>query len=180
MNRLDMGPFKKYKMTLGSATPGHIAVFVDAMGKLGDGYVCAGSFPNWDDLSPGVKFEVELQKKYHPDKFVKHIQYMGGFLEAMVQVEALRLAMLKVPFDKLTPQAVLEEGFYQIKNLNTGGISSTPLTYSPTQIEGVSKVRVDQVRNGKAVKVGTYPVRHIYSKVPPPAPAAPPAAPPAK
>jgi hypothetical protein len=162
MVRLGMGPHLDYKMVLGVATPGHIAVFAPAMGELGDGYVCAGSFPNWDDPAPGVKFEVELQKKYHPQKFASHIQYMGGFLEAMVQVEALRLALEKVPFEKLKPADVLDHGFYQIKNLDTGGISSTPLTYGPAKVEGVDAVRVDQLQKGKVVKVGTYPCRHLY------------------
>ena len=162
MVRLGMGPFQPYKMVFGVATPGHIAVFAPAMGTLGDGYVCAGSFPNWDDPAPGVKWEVELQKKYHPQKFASHIQYMGGFLEAMVQVEALRLAMEKTPFEKLKPGNVLNDGFYRIKNFYTGGISSSPLTYGPTRIEGVDAVRVDQLQKGKVVKVGTYPCRHLY------------------
>jgi len=164
MVRLGMGPYQPYKMVFGVATPGHAAVFAPAMGELGDGYVCAGSFPNWDDPAPGVKFEIELQKKYHPNKWVGHIQYMGGMLEAMIQTEALRLALQKVPFDKLKPGDVLNHGFYQIKNLDTGGISSTPLTYGPGKIEGVDAVRVDQVQKGKVVKVGTFPCRHIYTK----------------
>ena len=162
MVRLGMGPHLDYKMVFGVATPGHIAVFAPAMGELGDGYVCAGSFPNWDDPAPGVKLEVELQKKYHPQKFASHIQYMGGFLEAMIQVEALRLAMEKTPFEKLKPVNVLDDGFYKIKNLDTGSISSTPLTYGPAKIEGVDAVRVDQLQKGKVVKVGTYPCRHLY------------------
>jgi hypothetical protein len=164
MVRLGMGPYQPYKMVFGVATPGHAAVFAEAMGELGDGYVCAGSFPNWDDPAPGVKFEIELQKKYHPNKWVGHIQYMGGMLEAMIQTEALRLALQKVPFDKLKSADVLNHGFYQIKNLETGGISSTPLTYGPGKIEGVDSVRVDQLQKGKVVKVGTFPCRHIYTK----------------
>jgi hypothetical protein len=162
MVRLGMGPYQPYKMVFGVATPGHVAVFAPAMGELGDGYVCAGSFPNWDDPAPGVKLEIELQKKYHPAKWVGHIQYMGGFLEAMIQVEALRLAMEKTPFEKLKPGNVLNDGFYRIKNFYTGGISSSPLTYGPTRIEGVDAVRVDQLQKGKVVKVGTYPSRHLY------------------
>jgi hypothetical protein len=164
MVRLGMGPHLDYKMVFGVGTPGHIAVFAPAMGELGDGYVCAGSFPNWDDPAPGVKFEIGLQKKYHPGKWVGHIQYMGGMLEAMIQTEALRLALQKVPFDKLKPADVLNYGFYQIKDLNTGDISSTPITYGPGKIEGVDAVRVDQLRKGKIVKVGVWPTRHIYSK----------------
>jgi hypothetical protein len=163
MVRLGMGPYQPYKIAFGVATPGHIAVFAPAMGELGDGYLCAGSFPPFDELStPGIKFIIDNQKKYHPEKFVSHIQYCGGFLEAMIQTEALRLAMLKVPFEKLTPRDVLENGFYKIKNLETGGVSSTPMSFGPGEIEGVDSVRVDQLQKGKIVKVGVYPCRHIY------------------
>jgi ABC-type branched-subunit amino acid transport system substrate-binding protein len=164
MVRLGMGPFQPHKMTFGVASPGHAAVFAAAMGELGDGYVCAGSFPSWDDPAPGVKFMLEAQKLSHPGKFVDHIQYCGGFLEGMIQVEALRLALQAVPFEKLTRQDVLEKGFYKIKNLDTGNISSTPLTYGPGDIEGVDQVRIDQVQKGKVVKVGLTPLRNIYTK----------------
>ena len=82
----------------------------------------------------------------------------------MVQTEALRLTLQKVPFDKLTPRAVLENGFYKIKKLDTGGMSSTPLTYGPGDIEGVDEVRVDQQVKGKVVKQGTWPCRHLYKR----------------
>ncbi|MHB8092645.1 MAG: ABC transporter substrate-binding protein [Syntrophales bacterium] len=162
MVRLGMGPHLPYKITFGVGAPGHAAVFAPAMGELGDGYVCAGSFPDWDDPGRGIKFIKEIQKKYHPDKFVSHIQYVGGMLEAMTQVEALRLALQKTPLEKLTPADVLNNGFYQIKNLDTGDLSSVPITYGPGRIEGVDKVRVDQVQKGKVVKLGVWPCRHIY------------------
>jgi branched-chain amino acid transport system substrate-binding protein len=163
MVRLGMGPHLDYKMVFGVGTPGHIAVFAPAMGELGDGYVCAGSFPPFDDLSTlGIKFITEIQKKYHPQKWVSHIQYVGGTLEGMIQTEALRLALQKVPFDKLKPADVLNHGFYQIKNLDTGGLSSTPITYGPGKIEGVDAVRVDQLQKGKIVKLGAWPCRHLY------------------
>jgi hypothetical protein len=161
--RLGMGPHLDYKITFGMGAPSHLAVFAPAMGELGDGFVVGGSFPPLDDLStPGIKFCSDLQKKYRPDKRVTHIMYVGGMLEVMTQVEALRLALQKVPFEKLTPRQVLEQGFYQIKNLPTGDLSSTPLTYGPGKIEGVDEVRLDQVQKGKVVKMGVWPCRHIY------------------
>jgi ABC-type branched-subunit amino acid transport system substrate-binding protein len=164
MVRLGMGPHLAYKMTFGVALPGHAAVFAAAMGELGDGYVCAGSFRPMDDLgTPGVKFCNDLQDKYRKEKKITHIMYQAGILEGMIQVEALRLAMQKVAFEKLTPRDVLEQGFYQIKNLDTGDISSTPLTYGEGKIEGVDQIRIDQVQKGKSVKVGIYPLRHIYN-----------------
>jgi len=162
MVRLGMGPYQPYKMTLACGTPSHLPVFAAAMGELGDGFVVAGGFPPWDEPSPGVKFMTELQKKYHPNKWVSHSQYMGGFLEAMLQLEAIKLAMEKTPLEQLKPADVLNNGFYQIKNFETGGISSTPITYGPGKIEGVDKVRVDQLQKGKVVKQGVYPTRHIY------------------
>jgi ABC-type branched-subunit amino acid transport system substrate-binding protein len=165
MVRLGMGPFQPYKMTFGVALPGHAAVFAAAMGKLGDGYVCAGSFRPLDDLgTPGIKFCSDLQDKYRTGKRVTHIMYEAGVLEGIIQVEAVRLAMLEVPFEKLTPRIVLEKGFFRIKNLPTGDISSTPLTYGPGDIEGVDEIRIDQVQNGKSVKVGLAPAHGIYTK----------------
>jgi len=165
MARLGMGPNQPYKMTFGVPAPGHAAVFAAAMGELGDGYVCAGSFRPMDDLAiPGIKFCSDLQDKYRTGKRITHIMYEAGVLEAMIQVEALRLAMQKVPFEKLTRRDVLEQGFFQIKNLPTGGISSTPLTYGEGDIEGVDQIRIDQVQKGKVVEVGLYPLRHIYTK----------------
>jgi hypothetical protein len=145
--------------------PGHAAVFAAAMGELGDGYVCAGSFRPMDDVAtPGIKFCSDLQDKYRTGKRVTHIMYEAGILEAMIQIEALRLAMQKVPFEKLTPRDVLEQGFFMIKNLDTGKISSTPLTYGEGDIEGVDQIRIDQVQKGKVVEVGLYPLRNIYTK----------------
>jgi hypothetical protein len=56
----------------------------------------------------------------------------------------------------------LNNGFYKIKNLETGGLSSTPLTYGPGKIEGVDAVRVDQLQKGKIIKLGVWPCRHLY------------------
>jgi hypothetical protein len=165
MVRLGMGPYQPYKMTFGVPAPGHAAVFAAAMGELGDGYICAGSFRPMDDLAiPGIKFCSDLQDKYRTGKRVTHIMYEAGVLEAMIQVEALRLAMQKVPFEKLTPRDVLENGFFKIKNLDTADISSTRLTYGPGDIEGVDKIRIDQVQKGKVVEVGTWPCRHLYER----------------
>jgi hypothetical protein len=38
------------------------------------------------------------------------------------------------------------------------------LTYGPGDIEGVDKIRIDQVQGGKVVEVGLTPLRHIYTK----------------
>ncbi len=162
MVRLGIGPHLQSKMTFACATPSHLPVFAAAMGELGDGFVLGGGYPPWEENVPGVKFMTEIQKKYHPDKWFSHSLYMGGMVEAMTQLEAIRLAMQQAPLEKLKPNDVLQNGFYKIKNLDMGGITGTPLTYGPTRIEGVDSVRIDQVVKGKVVKQGAYPCRHIY------------------
>jgi len=165
--RLGMGPHLGTKITFGFALPSHIQVFVAAMGELGNGVIVAGGYPShWPTVSeedvPGIKFCKELQDKYRPGKRVTHIMYPHGVVEAMIQVEALRLALKEVPFEKLTCADVLNHGFYKIKNLNTGGITSTPLTYGPGDIEGIDSIRLQQVQGGKIVELGVWQARHIY------------------
>ncbi len=125
--RLDMGPHLGYKITFGFPYPCIIDLFREGMGKLGDGVVVGGSFPSWTEDLPGVKFALALQKKYRPNKPVTNTMYMEGLAEVMTQVEALRLALEKMPLEKLKPVNVLNNGFYQIKNLDTGGLTNTPL-----------------------------------------------------
>lgn len=160
--RLDMGPHLGYKITFAAATPSHLQVFLPAMGDLAEGFVLGGGYPPWEDTGAGMEFCKELQETYRPDEPVSHIMYIHGVLEAMIQVEALRLAMEQVPAAELTPVDVLEYGFYQIEGLDTGGLSSTPLTYGPVDVEGMDEVRVQQIQNGEIVEVGTWPLRHIY------------------
>jgi hypothetical protein len=160
--RLGMGPHLDYKITFACATPSHLQVFLPAMGELGEGFVVGGGYPSWDDPAPGMVFVNELQDTYRPDNKVTHIMYPHGVVEAMIQVEALRLAMQEVPVDELTPIDVLEYGFYRIEGLDTGDITSTPLTYAPGDVEGMDEVRVQQIQGGKIVEVGSGPLRHIY------------------
>jgi len=163
--RLGMGPDLEYKITFGIPNTTQMADFAQGMGELGNGYVSCGSFPPFSETStPGVAWAHELMKKYRPGKTMSSNVYLGGLIEVMTQVEALRLALKTAPYEKLKPVDVLKNGFYKITGLDTGGLSSTPLTYGPGKIEGVDAVRVDQLQKGKIVKLGVWPCRHIYSK----------------
>jgi hypothetical protein len=165
MVRLDMGPDKGYKIVFGTASPGHAAILAEAMGELGNGYTCAGSYPSVDDMSvPGNQFCAELQDNYRSGDKVHHIMYGHGVVEAMLQTEALRLSMQNTPADQLTTADVLENGFYQIKNFDTGEITGSPLTFGPGDVVGMDSVVVHQVQNGKVVKLGAWPVHNIYAK----------------
>ena len=72
-----MGTYLGQKITFGFAYPCIINTFREKMGKLGEGVVVGGSFPSWSDDLPGVKFALELQKKYRPNKLVHNTMYIG-------------------------------------------------------------------------------------------------------
>jgi branched-chain amino acid transport system substrate-binding protein len=162
--RLGMGTNLDYKITFGICAPSHLAVFAPAMGTLGNGVVVAGSYlPMSHNEVPGIAFCNDLQTKYRPDKKVTHIMYLHGVIEAMLQVEALRLAMTNVAADKLTSKDVLEKGFQAIKNFSTGDMMPK-LTFGVNDPDGPDEVRVDQDQNGQVVSVGNYPAHHVYGK----------------
>jgi hypothetical protein len=162
--RLGMGPDLAYKITFVFANPAHLQVFVPDMGETGNGVVVTGDFCALDANVDGVKFANDLQAKYRPDKKVTHVMYLDGIIEAMTQVEALRLASTKVSPDKLTAADVLEKGFHQIKDFSDGNITVSNLTYGPGDVEGVDKVRMQQVQKGKIVEIGSFPLHGIYDK----------------
>jgi hypothetical protein len=159
--RLGMGTDQAYKITFAFAYPAHLQVFVPAMGATGNGVVVAGDFVALDANVPGVTFANDLQNKYRPTNKISHVMYLDGILEAMTQVEALRLALLAKPTGQLTSADVLNNGFYKIQNFNVGGITITPFNYGIGAVEGVSQVRLQQSQNSKIVEIGAFPLRHI-------------------
>jgi hypothetical protein len=165
-DRLDMGPNKAYKITFGLCSPSHLCVYTRDMGAKGDGLVVAGSYPCFSDTAvPGVAFALDIQSDYRPDKPVTHIMYLHGLVEAMIQVDALRLALANTgkSADQLTSADVLTQGFYKISNLDTGGIIPSLMTYGPNDVEGAEVVRIDQAQNGAVVELGEWPLRHVYA-----------------
>ncbi|MCX8032200.1 MAG: ABC transporter substrate-binding protein [Thermoleophilia bacterium] len=158
--RLGMGTNQPYKITFGFGNPGHLQIFLPAMKELAEGVVVAGDFCAEDAQVPGIEFANMLKEKYGAGKNA-NCMYLDGIVEAMTQVEALRLAAMQVDPSKLTPEDVLKKGFWQIKDLDTGGIFISPFTYGEGDVMGPDVCRIQQVQNGKIVDVGSYPMRYI-------------------
>ncbi|MGD0794077.1 MAG: ABC transporter substrate-binding protein [Dehalococcoidales bacterium] len=162
--RLGMGTDQPYKITFAFANPSHLQIFVPAMGTTGNGVVVTGDFVAWESNVAGVQFANALNAKYRAGNPVTNIMYLDGIIEGMTQVEAQRLAMAQTgkTVSQLKPVDVLEYGYYNIKDFSDGDITITPLNYGPGQVCGVSKVRIQQVQNGKIVEVGSAPLHNIY------------------
>lgn len=158
--RLGMGPNQPYKITFGFGNPAHLQIFLPDMGELGDGVVVAGDFCAEDAAVPGIEFANMLRQKYGAGKDA-NVMYLDGIIEAMTQVEALRLAAMEVDPSKLTSEDVLTKGFWRIADLDTGGIVVSPLTYGQGDVLGPDSARIQQVQGGKIVELGSYPLRNI-------------------
>jgi hypothetical protein len=159
-----------YDMTIGLCSPAHLTIFLRDTGApgtvVGNGLVIAGSYPPWSDTSDGVEFCKTLMNSYMSGGFkdTEHIMYQHGVVEAMIQVEAIRLALINTgkTADKLTSADILNDGFFQISGLDTGGIIPTDITYGPGDVEGAESVRLDRNENGVDVHLGDFPLRHVY------------------
>ena len=159
--RLGMGTNQEYKITFAFSNPAHLQIFLPDMGELAEGVVVAGDFCAQDADVEGIKFANMLQDTYRKDKKNDNVMYLDGIIEAMTQIEALRLAAAAGDPAKLTAQDVLEKGYWQIKDLSTGGISISPYTYAKGDSQGVDKVRIQQVVGGKITEMGAYPLQNI-------------------
>jgi ABC-type branched-subunit amino acid transport system substrate-binding protein len=168
--RLGMGPHLGYKIVFGYNYPVALSPFSRDMGELGDGVIVGGDLPDWADTNlKGMRFVIDMMKAYKPKDYADYekacIGYTHGVAEAMIQVEALRLTSLKVPLDQVKdPKTILENGFWKIKDLDTGGIRPTPLTFGPKKVEGLSGINVAQVQHGKRVQLGVFPIRMLLPK----------------
>jgi ABC-type branched-subunit amino acid transport system substrate-binding protein len=162
--RLDMGTRLGSKIAFAFCNS-HLEVMMRSMGaELSEGVLIPGDLPPKDYPCGGIKFLNELQDRYRPNKKVTHVMYEHGMVEVMIQAEALRLALQEVPFEKIKPVDVLKNGFWKIKNLDTGELTNTPLTYGPGNIQGCSAVRLWQAQGGKMVSLGVWPIRYLYAK----------------
>ena len=95
--RLGMGPDQAYKITFGFGNPAHLQIFVPGMGETGNGVVVAGDFCARDADVPGIEFADDLLRpRTARTASSANVMYLDGIIEAMTQVEALRLAALAV------------------------------------------------------------------------------------
>lgn len=164
---LGIGVGLAYEMTIGLCSPAHLFIFLrDSPAGTGNGLVVAGSYPTWDDPCDGIAFCKTLMNSYMAGGFkdTEHIMYPHGVVEAMIQVEAIRLALINTgkSADKLTSADILNDGFLKITALDTGGIIPTTITYGIGDVEGAESVRLDQNQNGVDVLLGSWPLRHVY------------------
>lgn len=157
--RLGMGTDQPYKITFAFGNPGHLQIFLPDMKELAEGVVVAGDFCAEDAPVPGVEFTTMLKEAYGQGKDA-NVMYFDGVVEAMTQVEALRLAYLAVG-PEMTSEDVLKQGFWQIKDMDTGGIFISPFTYGEGDVLGPDSVRIQQVQNGEIVDVGEYPMAGV-------------------
>lgn len=160
--RLGMGTDQPYKIAFGFATPSHLQQFAPPMGQTGNGVLVGGGYAPWEATVDGITFAKDLINTYEGGTMPAPL-YMGGIIEGITQLDAIRLASLQKPVEQLTCADVLKNGFYQIKNLNVGGLTPN-LTYGPSYVQGVGEVVVEQDQNGKVIVLGSYPLHNLFAK----------------
>jgi branched-chain amino acid transport system substrate-binding protein len=112
------------------------------------------------DNTWGVKRGNELIQQYLAEWAGKPAGIYNGIATGMVLAEAIRLAVGKVGFNKLTGAAIKEYGFDQIKNFDTGGLTAK-ITYSPMDHRGGSSARLIRIEGGKPIVIRDWTIAPI-------------------
>lgn len=84
---------------------------------------------------PGIRKIWEFNKKHHPERKVIELQYISGWINAMIMAEGVRRAG-----NNLTGAGV-KEGLETFTNFETGGISK-PISFSPTKHKGSYAIKL--------------------------------------
>ena len=103
----------------------------------------------WED-KPTLKLIRRLAKKHGKTELLD-VNYVAMFLDAMLTGEATKLALQKVPGNKLKRQDVLE-GFLRIKDFDSGGIVPSKITFNEEERVAMKKVRVDKIVGEKGAR----------------------------
>jgi len=121
-----------------------------------------GVFPtaNWGDDVPGMAKVVEYANKLHP-KDAGNLDYITSWAQSLIMVEALKLAVQNVGYDKLVKgdlearRAMETQGIQKLKNFDVGGLHG-PVSYTPGDNRLSKAVRVFQVQNGVITPVSDW------------------------
>lgn len=96
----------------------------------------------WED-EPTLKTIRKYAAKHNKTDLLA-LQYVCAWYAAMRTGEAIRLALQKVPGDKLNRSDVWD-AFLEIKDFDTGGIVPSKVTFDEENRIGMKKVRVDEI-----------------------------------
>ena len=109
-----------------------------------------GSFAYVGEDLPSMNLLRKYAKKYN-ELDTLGLAYTCGWFGAIRTAEAIRLALQKVPGDKLTRGDVWD-AFLRIKDFDTGGIVASKVTFTEEDRIGMKKVRVDEIINKKGAR----------------------------
>lgn len=106
----------------------------------------------WED-KPALRLVRKYAEKFG-DMEGLDSSYVHEWLSAQYTDKAIEIALQKVPGDKLTGAHVMD-AFLRVRNLDSGGIVPTPVSFSEENRVALDKVRVERIQDRKHVLV-TY------------------------
>lgn len=108
----------------------------------------------------------DLYEKYHGTREVPADWYIDGVIFTKMQVEVLRKALEKVPYEELTRESVMEYGVWRMEDVDTGGFTAGPITWSEDRWLGGDETGLSIWKNGELVRLPkSYPLHHLFEKM---------------
>lgn len=144
---------------------GH-AGFTKAMVDIGGADITEGVYGvyptvGWDDKAPGMAKLLEYAQKLHPKDVGGVMDYITSWAQSMIMVEALKLAVKNVGYEKLAKgdleaRRLMEtQGIQKLKNYDVGGLHG-PVNYTPGDNRLAKSVRVFQVKKGAITPITNW------------------------
>lgn len=122
-----------------------------------EGLVAPYAFAEWTETNiAGVKFMKNLVSQYQKkdDMGSDNQTYTMGVCNAMVATEAIRLALKKVPAEKLTGRDVIEYGIWQIKNFDPMGLNQALISFGKDlPRSGIRVSRPAMIKDGRFIRL---------------------------
>lgn len=130
--------------------------YIDTKNKAFEGHYTYQYCLDWNDTDkPIVQFVHQINKAWHPEVKTRPFLYMTGVQAGIVYTEALKRAIKKYGSpDKITGVR-LRESLETLRNYDPLGISG-PVTYTKTEHQGVSSLRIATPKGGKLVPVSGF------------------------
>ena len=119
---------------------------INLLGDLSEGLISMTDKEVWSADEPGHILMRQLQET-NRGEIHEDYMYISVFTQAMAIVEAMKVALETVGPDKLDSQAVYEEGFLKIKDMDTMGITN-PMTYTADDHRGNPYVKIIEAKDG--------------------------------
>ena len=125
------------------------------LGEQGEGFYGEVNTVGADEDVPGNKLVKEIMAARGRPAAKNVYHYRAGIAMAHAPVAAIKTALEKVGYDKLTPTDI-RDALFTLKNVDTGGLMPPMTVYEPDYPVLTNHYRLNRIQGGRLVPVSGF------------------------